>query len=273
MLKQKTIHNLTFTKFRSPSLPGFVKDIVEVRGHDVKTTKRLYPRNTPEILINFAEPIRGKVGGKTTVIEQCTIQGSKTEYVNARHPRNCHFISIRFTPNGYYKLLGIPQNPLTDHALPLDDIMERKPEELIPTLWKTPTVRKRIQILERWLRNLDPKSMHDSKLVSDFIINQLNQKPGLIVKQLTAKTGFTRKHLVQHFKEEAGLTIKKYQKIYRLYRVLKEINHTERISWARLAFQFGFYDQSHFIRDFKQYTGFTPSDYLKQELSPKCLAS
>ena len=115
--------------------------------------------------------------------------------------------------------------------------------------------------------------MYDSKLVSDFIINQLNQKPGLTVEQLTAKTGFTRKHLVQRFKEEAGLTIKQYQVIYRLYRVLKEIDNTDRVSWARIACQFGFYDQSHFIRDFKQHTGFTPSDYLKQERSQKSIAS
>ncbi|MFH5832068.1 helix-turn-helix domain-containing protein [Halalkalibaculum sp. DA3122] len=269
MFKQKTIHNLAFTKFRSPTLLGFIKDIVEVRGHAVETTKRLYPRNTPEILINLAQPIRGNVRGKTAVIEQCTIQGSKTEFVNAWHPRNCHFISIRFTPNGYYKLLGVPQKSFTDHVLQLEDIMDRELEALISTLQEAPTTIKRFQILKKWLQSIEPKTNHNSQLISDFILNQFNRKPGLTVKQLTDKTGFTRKHLVQRFKEEAGLTIKQYQKIHRIYRVLKEIDNTDQISWARIACQYGFYDQSHFIRDFKRYTGFTPSDYLKSRNIPE----
>lgn len=272
MITKKNAHDLTFTKLKGPQLPEFIKDIVEIRGQGVETTKRLYPRNTPEILINLAKPIQGEVDSKTAVIEHCTIQGCKTELVNAWHPRNCHFLSIRFSPNGYYKLLGVPQKSFTDQVFKLQDITDRELESLIPKLQQALTVSKRFQILIHWLKKADKQPEHNSDLVSDFIITQLKRKPGMTVKQLTDKTGFSRKHLVERFKAEAGLTIKQYQRIYRMCRVLKEIDRRDRITWARLACNFGFYDQSHFIKDFKKYTGFTPSEYLNKVISPKSLA-
>lgn len=82
--------------------------------------------------------------------------------------------------------------------------------------------------------------------------------------QLAELTGYTRKHLGRRFKEEAGLTIKEYQKINRLRRVRESISEREHVHWAEVACEHGFYDQSHLIRDFKRYTGHTPTDYLNR---------
>ncbi len=272
MISQKTDHDLTFTKFRDPLLPDFVKDIMEIKGHSVKTSVRLYPRNTPEILINLGEPIQGEMGSNTARIKRYIIQGSKTTYANVEHPAYCHFLSIRFTTNGYYKLLGMPQNEFTDQFFNLDDLIDRKIEHLIPALQNTLSPEGRFQILEKWLNKEFCKKEIPSKLLSDFVIKYLNRNPDASVKQLAQQTGFTRKHLVHRFKKEAGLTIKEYQKILRIYRVLKQIDKTREISWAKLAGRFGFYDQSHFIKDFKQYTGLTPTDYLNQQIFNKSLA-
>jgi AraC-like DNA-binding protein len=269
MFTQKTIHNLTFTKFKITELPDFVKGITEIRGYGVETTKRLYPRNTPEILINLAKPIRGNVAGKTAVIEECTIQGSKTEFINAWHPEYCHFLSIRFTPNAYYKLLGIPQTSFTDHVIQLEDVINDPSEGLIHRLQEAPDTTQRFRIITKWLKNMVPKTEPGLKLVSDVIINHLNRNPGLTVKQLTEKTGYTRKHLVHRFKEEAGMTIKEYQKINRMYKVLRYIDADSSPSWTKLACDFGFYDQSHFIRDFKNHTGYTPTDYIRPATTQK----
>lgn len=272
MIEQKTIDNLTFTKFRASVLSDVVKDIMEVRGYGVETTKRLYPRNRPEILINLAKPIRGNVAGKTVVIDECTIQGSKTKFVEAWHPAYCHFLSIRFTPNGYYKFLGIPQKSFTDDVISLDDVINENSKGLIQHLQEAPDSSHRFRIIVDWLHKAKRETEYDSELVSDFIIKHISCNPRLSVKELTNKTGYTRKHLVCRFKEEVGLTIKEYQKIYRIYCVLKYVNKVDHISWAQLACKFGFYDQSHLIRDFKQYTGFTPAEYLSR-LPGESLAS
>lgn len=272
MISRKTAHDLTFTKFRDPSLPDFVEDIMEIKGHAVKTSVRLYPRNTPEILINLGEPIQGKMGSYQAAVKKYVIQGSKTAHINVEHPQYCRFLSIRFTTNGYYKLLGMSQNEFTNKFYELDDVIDDRIEDLIPALQMPTNAIDRFRILSKWLNREFCQREIPTKLLSDFVIRYLNQNPDSSVKQLVQKTGFTRKHLVCRFKEEAGLTIKEYQKIFRIYRVLKQIDKTRQISWAKLAGRFGFYDQSHFIKDFKQYTGLTPTDYLDQQTLNKSLA-
>lgn len=241
---------------------SYVRNIVEIRGQDVPTRHRLYPRNIPEIIINIKNLVKAEINGKIKAAEEVTIQGSKTDYVDAYHPKNCHFISIRFEPNGFYKLIGITQKSFTDNYYHIEDIIDNDVDCLIMKLQEARSPKRRLRIICRWLREDIRREDTPSQLLSDLIITRLKRHPHLSVEELAEQTGYSRKHLVHQFKEEAGLTIKEYQKINRLRRVRKSVSETEDVHWAEVACGHGFYDQSHLIRDFKRYTGRTPTDYL-----------
>ncbi len=262
-IRQKTIGNITFTTYRGPLLPAVVKEIVEARGHSVDTETDLYPGNTPEILINLAHPICGKTGSITGTVRTCTIQGSKTSFVRAWHPKHCHFISVRFVANGYFKILGIPQTKFTGHLIELDDVIQNHVKDVIPELRQAPDARRRFHIVCRWLKAELGHAPIKQNLLSDYIIARFENNPYMSVKELSRETGFTRKHLGQRFKQEAGLSLKTYQKVERLQRVLKAIRNKRVRGWAELACDNRYYDQSHFIKDFKQLTGSTPSDFIQ----------
>ena len=267
MIKQKNIHNLRFTTFCGESLPTFVKDIVEIKGNSAETSQRLYPRNTPEILVNLAEPIVGEIGDKISSVKISTIQGSKTHYADVRHPKFCHFIAIRFTTNGFFKFLGISQKSFTDYYLNLGDVIDWDIDGVVSKLKSTSSAKIRFKKVIKWLKKANNTKLNTTNLLSDFIIEEINQNPSLSIKELVGKTGYTRKHLAECFQEEAGMTIKKYQKIGRINNVLKHIDTQDQISWSKLVFENGFYDQSHFIKDFKRFTGMTPSEYLREKKS------
>lgn len=116
----------------------------------------------------------------------------------------------------------------------------------------------------RWIEKEFEEETYEYELLSNYIIKSLNDDYRLSVSQLAEDVGFTRKHLVHRFKEETGLTIKEYQKIERLQRVLQHVSTQDEIHWTGIACEHGFYDQSHLIRDFKRYTGCTPTDYLER---------
>lgn len=258
------MNDLTFNRVPEFNLPDFVKDVIEVKGPSTPNYTRIFPRNTPEILINLADPIKAEIGSQSPVVEKTTIQGSKTDYVDVYHPGNCHFISVRFTTNSFYKILGIPQKSFTNNFPRLDYVVDTNVDHMIKSLREACSTESRFHILCRWLNEYIQRRNPPSQLVSDFIITQLRQKPHLSVGQLAELTGYTRKHLGRRFKEEAGLTIKEYQKINRLRRVRESISEREHVHWAEVACEHGFYDQSHLIRDFKRYTGHTPTDYLNR---------
>jgi len=64
------------------------------------------------------------------------------------------------------------------------------------------------------------------------------------------------------FKSNVGLTPKAFSKITRFQKTIREIEASKKISWSGIAFDTGYYDQAHFINDFKNFSGFTPRQYL-----------
>ena len=67
------------------------------------------------------------------------------------------------------------------------------------------------------------------------------------------------------FKRHVGVTPKAYLKIMRFQKAITEIENSGKISWTNISQDCGFYDQAHFINDFKLFSGFTPEQYLRQK--------
>ena len=80
-----------------------------------------------------------------------------------------------------------------------------------------------------------------------------------------AKYPRSQKHLIHLFKKYIGLTPKWYQRILRFNDLLKQIQNKENIAWADIAYRCGYTDQSHFIKEFKHFSGFNPREFIKKE--------
>ena len=74
--------------------------------------------------------------------------------------------------------------------------------------------------------------------------------------------GITRKALIEAFKRQVGLTPKKFARVMRFQQVLNDVASAARINWAEIAQRCGYYDQAHFGRDFKEFSGFSPREYF-----------
>ncbi|MFN4254206.1 MAG: helix-turn-helix domain-containing protein [Saprospiraceae bacterium] len=83
---------------------------------------------------------------------------------------------------------------------------------------------------------------------------------GLLTKRAIPKntsSSFWREHI--------GLAPKAFQRVLRFNRVLQEVETRREIVWSELAYDCGFADQAHFIREFRQFAGFNPGDFLKAQ--------
>ncbi len=263
MFTQQKVQDLTFTIYRNSAWSNVIRAIVEIRGTSSTVYERIIPRNTPEILINLGNPISANFNEKELLLKKFAIQGSKTSWINVHHPSHSHFISIQFNPNGIYKFLGLPQVRFTNKFYQLNNVLNGA-ENLRSHLRESKTVQERFSHLSRWINKRISDKSQTCDLLSDHIINCLHNKPHTSVKELASNIGYTRKHLSQRFKKEVGLKIKEYQVIHRLRWTLNDINDDKHIRWPAIAGSHGYFDQSHFIKSFKRYTGFTPADYRKR---------
>ena len=76
------------------------------------------------------------------------------------------------------------------------------------------------------------------------------------------RIGYSQRHFNQLFADEVGLTPKRFLRVRRFQRVIASVAGRESVDWADLALRCGYYDQSHFVHDFRSFSGLTPAAYL-----------
>ena len=79
---------------------------------------------------------------------------------------------------------------------------------------------------------------------------------------LTDAAGVSGNHLATQFKSHVGVTPKRMARIYRFARLILSVDALRPVDWSGLAHSAGYFDQAHFVREFKDFTGHTPTGYL-----------
>jgi AraC-like DNA-binding protein len=134
---------------------------------------------------------------------------------------------------------------------------------LYDTLLDTKSWEKRISLIEDFLvQRISTQERNHGKLtVVNSIMHDLNRNDFFDnIEDVAARYGITSRYLQKLFLQHTGLTPKLYRKINRFQNSLKLISK-KNTSLTAIAYDCGYFDQSHFIRDFKSFTGTTPSGY------------
>jgi len=178
-------------------------------------------------------------------------------------PEDLQYVGVNFKPGGAYPFLGLPLSKLQNQVVSLDAIWGRFASELREQLYAVPTIQARFALLEQFLlaRLCDPPQ----KLkVVQYAVAEIARHHGTqSVRELSERLGMSQKHLIVQFKQMVGCTPKELGRLYRFGDILASIDPTQSVDWTLVAHQFYFYDQSHFIRDFREFSGHTPTDYLR----------
>ena len=97
----------------------------------------------------------------------------------------------------------------------------------------------------------------------DYAVSRIVAAPdSLTMEEIAHNVGYSQKHFIHLFKHHVGVAPKSYLRIMRFQKTLTEIVAAKEIDWRMLALDCGYYDQAHFIGDFKKFSGYTPEEYL-----------
>jgi AraC-like DNA-binding protein len=91
----------------------------------------------------------------------------------------------------------------------------------------------------------------------------IERPDALSIRRMNEQIGYSQKHFTEMFRRTVGVTPKAYLKIMRFQKAVRTIDASHEIDWGSIAGECGFYDQAHFIHDFKHFSGFTPEEYSK----------
>jgi AraC-like DNA-binding protein len=173
-------------------------------------------------------------------------------------------MAVHFRPGGAFPFLGIPLGELQDAAAGLDDIWGRGGRELHERLIAAPSAGTRFGLLEDFLLSRARFSVRRDPGVAAALA-AVEANPSVQMAEVRRLTGLSMKRMIALFRSEVGLAPKAYARVRRLQAALRQLG-AGAVGGARVAADAGYFDQAHFVREFRSFTAMTPSQYGRQRL-------
>jgi AraC-like DNA-binding protein len=200
---------------------------------------------------------RGREGNYASFVGGLSDRPTYTE-----HDGDQYGVQIDLSPLGARALLGIPLAGLTNRVVELDHLIGRGAADLVERVHDARSWEQRFFLLDAALaRRLAETEPAHPALVHAW--SRLRDTHGRTeIAALCRELGWSRRHFATRFREELGLAPKTYARVLRFERAAALLGRDDGARLAEIAFDCGYYDQSHLNRDFREFAGTTPADYV-----------
>jgi AraC-like DNA-binding protein len=173
---------------------------------------------------------------------------------------------VCFHPNGFFPFATFPIKEMENTAVPLEKLFGKDGLEIGQKILFAETTSERIDLIETFLLNrLTSKATIDN-IVKTTVETILTANGQLSISELSKQNNINRRQLVRKFSSSIGLSPKQLSKTMRIQSTLKTLLSKEVTSLTDLAYDNDYFDQAHFIKDFKEFTGLTPKEFYGDNL-------
>ena len=262
---------LFYTHIPQPPLSNFVDLLWFYDGYSPgpHSKERLMPDGSIELVINLKDD-EARIYDREN-LDKCTrlpgalLCGPHSSFFVIDTAQQASVIGIHFKPGGAFPFFKMPACELHNLHVSLEDLWGHQSGLLRERLLEAPTPEKKIHLLEQCLLEhaFKPLERHKSVDCALGLFRNIHTAPAMA--ELADQIGISSRRFIQLFSNEVGLTPKLFARVRRFQQVLRKIRSGMDFSWVDMAASCGYFDQAHFIRDFKEFSGINPTAYLVQK--------
>lgn len=247
LLNEEFKQNVEYTEYPIKELENYCMCIWTMQSKQIlsKTiSNNILPDACIDLVIDFANQF-------------ICFAGFSRETQDFQLNRKIDYMGIRLKPSIFYWLFQVEANRVMDHEIPFYEIEKEFP---LAEILKLKDTNQRIEFLKNYLIQ---KAMGKTELPFLEVVEELYKSPKeQTVIAIAEKFGYHERHLYRVFKANYGVSPKVLLNILRLHLCLTFLLE-KNMDLVEIAYLCGFYDQSHFIREIKKYTGISPLKILK----------
>ncbi|HEX5081742.1 MAG TPA: helix-turn-helix domain-containing protein [Blastocatellia bacterium] len=252
-----------------PPLSKFVDSFWLYEGHAAEhKTERILPTGTLELAINLRQnDLRfydAERPENCSRLSGAVVSGASGRGFAPYTAEEVFIIGVHFKPGGAFPFLGLPAGDLADTHVDLEALWGPSAGRLRERLCEAGTSAERFQLIQEALlsRLCRGVEQHYAVLTALEMFGRNQAVP--TVREAAKYLGLSQRRFIQVFKAEVGITPKLFSRIQRFQQTRTFIQHKPSINWADLAIDLGYFDQSHLIREFLEFSGLSPTDYINR---------
>jgi AraC-like DNA-binding protein len=261
----RTIFHMIFRQFSpAPPLDRFIANFWYWKGDPLPHRKELIMASpTMGLLVNLHEDALRHYEGDAFDVEHrsrgIALSGANTQNfaIDAVQPE---IMGVQFHAGGAFPFFAPSARLFCNLHVALEDVWGAEATRLHHRLVEAPTIPAKFDVLHAALLARMPRALSHHPAV-DLALARFGHRHGARVGDVAAESGLCRRRFIDLFAEEVGFTPKLYLRLRRFQGVLKDVFGMPAIDWSEVAYRHGYADQSHFNREFREFSGLTPSQY------------
>jgi len=243
--------------------------ILKCHGAAASTDEYLAPDGFEELIFSYAGRFRRtEIQGQQVsrdVLASSYVVGCKTVGVNCLRLDDLCMVGVKLWPNSLYSLLGIPMSELRGRPLPLGTLRDRKLLELESKIHDARSEEEIKRVLDASLCPAE-LSRRSGGLVGMSVSRIFQARGDIVIDRILKSEGAHYRTAERAFRERVGVPPKQLAKVVRFKHAYTTLNRrTSCASAARSPLDFGYYDASHFLKDFRLFTGTSPRQFLRSQ--------
>jgi AraC-like DNA-binding protein len=239
--------------------------VLEADKSDGIVTERVIPNGAIEMMFHYRNPFKCLTSYNCVKKQpQSFLSGISSSYADVSTQGESGMITVTFYPHGACNFFPFPMNETENNDIDLNCLIGREAKIIEQKLYNAASLKERIQIIESFLlKQFSEIHTKDITLLCSAI-SLINKYQGrLQTIKLADSLGTTTKSLERKFTSLIGKSPKQFSKIIRFKSIIDSVVKDHKNNFAQIALEYGFYDQSHFNKDFKAFSGYTPIEFFR----------
>lgn len=252
---------MRFDKFiPTDKLKPYIKYFV-LSEHEVEREYKVFPSSGLVIGFQYKGQLTIIKDDRENKLASAGITGISDSYKTFKNSLGIGTLLVFFTETGFAHFAPHPTNELFNQSISLDYIFDKNTiAQIEEQLALVHTDQQRIQAVEKFMLS-QLKHIQTDKLIVEAV-KLIYQSNGTIrIKELNEKLFISQSPFEKRFRKVVGTTPKKFASIVRFNSILDNLSKTK--SLTEICYENNFFDQAHFIKDFKQFTGDTPENFKR----------
>jgi AraC-like DNA-binding protein len=250
-------------------LAEVVKSYWTLESPKEKTPKRntIIPDGCMKLIFHYGDLYKHyPKNGNSQTLPRCFLIGQLTRPYEVEPTGETGTFFVCFHPNGFLPFTTIPIKEMENTAITLEKLFGKDGHEIEQKILNANLTSERINLIETFLLNRLTNTEIIDNIIKSTIETILTANGQISVNELSKQNNVNRRQLVRKFTTAIGLSPKQLSKTIRLQSTLKTLLTTKVTSLTDLAYENEYFDQAHFIKDFKEFTGLTPKEFYGDNL-------